>query len=179
MALRATKRQARMYQLNLEGGADEVKQKRKPPFKEEHRHQVLLFTRRLQLMDRYPDLRWMFSTLNGIYIPPALLKEATDAGLIRGVFDVFLPISRRDRDGTHACGLAMDLKKLKGGSASKEQLEWAARLVASGWRVYFPAGAVDAWRCVACYLGITGRDHWAPDLQQQEEYIRLLAQPPS
>ena len=57
MPVRATKRQARAYQLNLDGGADEVKPKRKPAFNEEHRHQVLLFDRRLQLMDRYPDLR--------------------------------------------------------------------------------------------------------------------------
>jgi len=176
--MRATRKQARTYQLNLDGGADEVKEKRAKSLNEEHRHQVLLFTRRLQLMDKYPDIRWMFSTLNGIYIPPALLKGAIDAGLIRGVFDVFLPICRRDRDGTHSCGLAIDLKKLKGGSASKEQLEWAKRLVESGWRVYFPAGVVDAWRVVCCYLGISGRDHWAPDLQQQEEYIRLLADPP-
>jgi hypothetical protein len=175
MPVRATKRQARAYQLNLEGGADEVKQKRKPAFREEQRHQVLLFTRRLQLMEKYPDLRWMFSTLNGIYIPPALLKEAIDAGLTRGVFDVFLPISRHDRDGTHSCGLAMDLKKLKGGAASKEQLEWAARLVQSGWRVYFPEGVVQAWWILSAYLGIQGPDNFARDLQQQEEYIRLLA----
>jgi hypothetical protein len=176
MPLKASRRQARAYQLNLEGGADEVTP-RKQRFDEEHRHQVLLFDRRLQFLEKYPDLRWMFSTLNGIYIPPALLDRAKDAGLIRGVFDVFLPIGRRDRDGTHACGLAIEVKKLKDWRPSKEQKEWAARLVQAGWRVYFCPGAVDAWRCVASYLGISGQDHWASDLQKQEEYIRLLANP--
>ena len=70
----------------------------------------------------------------------------------------------------------MDMKKLKYGRPSAEQLEWAAHLVANSYRVYFPAGCLDAWRCLCCYFGISGEDHIGGVLERQEQLIRIVNQ---
>ncbi len=61
----ATAKQAKVYQLNLDGGKVEVKQK-KPRVYEEAEQQALYFSWLRQMEPKYPALRWIFSTLNGL-----------------------------------------------------------------------------------------------------------------
>jgi hypothetical protein len=173
--VKATKQQAKIYQQTLDGGLEEAKPKRKHS-NEEAQHQALLFAWRRDYVETYPALRWLFATLNGVFMPPHIRAKAIEAGMAQGILDLFLLFPYEDAT-TRYCGLAMDLKRLKGARPSAEQLEWAAHLVQAGWLVLFPAGAVDAWRCLCCYLGINGDDHWARELQAREELIRLMNQP--
>ena len=169
--MRASKQQLKQYQMNLDGEAEKVAQaERHHP---EEKYQILLFARRDDLQGQYPGLGWMFATLNGVYLPDAIKKRVKDSGLTKGVLDIWMPLRREDEDGKIWSGVAIDLKRIKDGSPSTEQLDWARILVANGWRVYFCAGVVDAWRVIACYLDIAGRDHWAADLQGQERYVQL------
>jgi hypothetical protein len=173
--LRMNKRDAvKLFQLTIDGGAEVVKTRRKPR-NEEAQHQAALFRERNLLEAKYPQLRFVFSTLNGLFIPPHLLARAQEAGLAKGILDVWGPIRRYDaEEGVGWSGIVIDVKKLKGGRPSPEQLEWAAHLVANGYRVYFPAGALEAWRILCCYLNISGEDHIARQLEHQVEIIAKL-----
>jgi hypothetical protein len=173
--MRATRKDARAYQLNLSGGKEEAAPKRRLN-NEEAQHQALLFVNRLLMLQKYPVLRWLFATLNGLFIPRHLLAKAVEAGMAKGILDLWYPVRRIEEDGTVYCGLAMDLKKLKDGRATKEQKEWAAHLAANGWRVYFPEGVVDAWRCLCCYAGISGEDHIAAEMVAHEDFIRRMSE---
>lgn len=174
MPLRVTSKEAKVLQLTIEGGAEEVKQKGKRD-NEEEREQALFFARRDEYKDRYPALQWMFATLNGVYIPKPLLRQALESGMTAGVLDIWLPWRREEAGAERVIpGLAMDMKAKKG-RPSERQLEWAQMLVSCGWRVYFPHCAVEAWWIVAGYLGIVGADHFAADLERQSNYARVLA----
>jgi hypothetical protein len=160
-------------QITLDGERERVRRGGKRS--EEAQHQAVLFARIRRLRPQYPVLRWIFATLNGMWIPGHLLARAIEAGMERGILDIWCPWRRVDPDGCVWSGLVIDLKKLKGGVPTPEQLAWASHLIENGYRVYFCAGCVDAWRCLACYLGISGRDHWAGDLQSQEDAIRQMS----
>jgi hypothetical protein len=173
MALRLTKAELKTYQLNLDGGAERVcgKGKRRNL---EAQSQALLFRRRKELLEIWPQLRYLFATLNGLYIPPHLRAKAVEAGLIEGPLDMWYVAQHHDPDGTIFGALVMDLKIPPNGP-SDEQLKWAAHLVKNGCRVYFPTSALEAWWLFCCYAGIHGADHWAADLAHAEAQTRLLA----
>lgn len=175
MALKVTKQQAKIYQLRLDGSeADVVKPARAPRNNEEEREQALLFQRRDDYQGEYPILEYLFSTLNGVYLPPALKKRVSASGLTKGVLDIMLNCERVDADGQQWNGLAMDMKAWKG-RPTPEQLAFASHLARQHWRVYFPVGSLEAWHILCCYLGIAGRDHVAADMEARSEYLRLLA----
>lgn len=173
--LRATKAVARMYQLTIDGQAEEVTPKKRPRDNEEEREQALLFARRKEYLEKYPDLRYLFATLNGVYIPRPYLSRVVASGLVAGVLDVWLPVARRNEDGTLCPGVIMDMKKPKKGRPSSDQLRWAEQLTACGFRVFFPTSALEAWWILCCYLGISGPDHIAADLERQSELGRIRA----
>jgi hypothetical protein len=167
MALRATAKQAKLLQMTLDGEAEPAG--KASPQNPEEQYQALLFARRNALQGQYPPLGWLFSTLNGVNLPPHVRARVNATGRTKGVLDVWLPVQRGEW-----AGVAIDLKRHRGGAPSKEQLDWARHLVANGWRVYFCKGALDAWRCLACFLQISGADHIAADLEGQERYVRTI-----
>jgi len=174
--MRATRAQVKEYQLNLSGGAEEVTTRRKAVH-EEAMHQAALMAHRGEMQETYPNLRFLFSTLNGIFMPPHIRAKAIEAGLAKGILDLWYPRARIAQDGKITrvyTGLAMDLKRLKGGRPTPEQLEWAAHLKEQGWLVLFPAGCVEAWRCLCAFEGITGEDHIAAALVEREGVIRRM-----
>ena len=168
--VRVTRKDARVYQQNIFGEAEECKPKRKPKRNWEEDDQVALFGRRDEYQSKYRPLCRLFATLNGIYVPPALLSRVKRSGLTKGVLDIWLPIRRVDADGNVWGGLVIDLKRKGKGKPSPEQLEWARDLVENGYRAYFCEGSVEAWRAICCYLGITGADHVARDLEEWEDW---------
>lgn len=173
MPLRATKSQARALQLTLEGAPDTQK-KRKPPIYEEAMHQAALFAYLNQLRPRHPCLRWIFATLNGVYIPTGLRLQMLDQGLTPGVVDVMDLTRRIDDDGTVWSGIVIDLKAAKGAYPTDDQKLFLLYASANGFRAYICPGCLDAWHCLAAYHGITGPDHKAEFLIQQENHIRQI-----
>jgi hypothetical protein len=153
--MRATNREAKLYQLNLEGGADQVATK--PRDNEEEREQTALFDLREARVERYPDLAFLYATLNGVFIPTALKSRISRAGLTAGVPDLWLPLSRDPWKG-----LVIDLKSHTG-RPTREQRTWMERLIKEGWRGYFCGGVEnwlspceEAWYCICAYLEISG-----------------------
>lgn len=163
-------------QLTLDGEVDEVEEEKKKRKKEEALHQAALMAHRKEMQAKHPRLRFLFATLNGLFMPPQIRARALEAGMAAGILDTFYMVRRMDPDGTVWSGLAMDLKVLSGGVASKDQREWAAHLIEQGWRVYFPVGCVEAWRILCCFEGITGADHIAKELIDQENMIRRICE---
>jgi hypothetical protein len=172
MALRATQKQVKVYQMRLDGEPpDLVETKRR---KLEAAYQALVIDWRRQYVGRYPILGRLYATLNGVDIPPKLRKYFVEMGMVKGVFDLCFPQKRVDADGTVWSGCVIDVKA-EGGYPTTEQKEWAAWYVANGWRAYFCTGAVETWRTLCSFAGITGADHYAADLARQEETVRKLA----
>lgn len=169
--MRATKQQVKTYQLNLAGGADEAEQEKKKRRKEEAMHQAALMAHCRVKLATYPNLEYLFATLNGIFMPPHIRAQAVEAGLAPGILDLWYPV----RQEPYA-GLVMELKKLKDGRPSTKQKQWAAHLSKQGFLVVFPAGCVEAWRVLCCYEGIVGADHIARELVAQEDGIRRMCE---
>lgn len=173
MPLRVTKAEARAYQTTLDGTTVEVTE-RKKPVREEAMHQAALMRHRKQMEPIYPNLQFLFSTLNGIFLPPKLRAQAVEAGMAPGILDMFYMLRREGAPGDSYVGLAMELKKLKDGRPSADQLTWAQHLVANGWLVCFPAGCVEAWRILCGFEGISGADHLSEELIREEKTIRRV-----
>lgn len=170
MTLKATKQQVHEYQLNLAGGMEEVPVKKKRK-KEEAMHQAALMSHLKVKVRDYPNLMFLFATLNGIFLPPHLRAQAIEAGMAPGILDLWYMVRRPPYSG-----LVMDLKKLKDGRPSADQKIWATHLREQGYLVIFPAGCVEAWRCLCAFDGIVGADHIASELIARENSIRRICE---
>lgn len=155
MPLRLTPQEVRHLQTALDGGTDDVTPTRRDNIEE--REQIALFDLRDARVGRYPDLAFLFATMNGVFVPPAILTRFSRAGLTKGVLDLWLPLPR----GPYK-GLVIDLKSPTG-VPTPEQKIWITRLIAEGWQGFFCGGVkgwlspcADAWYCICAYLGIAG-----------------------
>ncbi len=80
-------------------------------------------------------------------------RALRDAGMKRGVPDIliFTPIYRAGVAAPYV-GLAIELKRRKGGKVSPEQREWINALGECGWRIAVAKGADEAISAIeACY----------------------------
>lgn len=116
----------------------------------EYDHQCRLFQWARENMDRYPALKWMFATLNGVRLTPGTRVKASKQGMTKGVLDVWLVYP------AGGCpGMAFELKYGRG-KPTAEQAEWLEHLQACGWNV----GVYYTWREAAAgimeYLGGEG-----------------------
>lgn len=88
----------------------------------EHSEQALVISWANRLQDTYPELRWLHSSLNGIYIPAPrpvvsrIINHMKAEGMKKGIPDLFLPVARH---GYH--GLFIEMKRDDGGAVSSEQ----------------------------------------------------------
>ncbi len=168
--------EAQQYlQLTIEGQAEpagtQEKEKRDNP---EQRVQIAVFAKRRVLLPRYPQLRYLYATLNGIYIPPALLQQIAEAGLVKGVLDLRMDAEHVEEGGRHWAGLCIDVKAEEG-RPTPEQLDWAAQLWKIGIRAYFCGGEKrfgltplqDVMYTIFAYAGIAGEP---AELTPGEEY---------
>jgi hypothetical protein len=97
---------------------------------------------------RVPQLRMLIHVPNGgarDVITGAKLKAS---GVKRGVPDYILFVARGEYHG-----LAIELKRLRGGTLSPEQKEWLNDLRSEGWRAEVCCGHTAAWRVLEDYLG--------------------------
>lgn len=94
----------------------------------EHTEQALLIMWAKRNESRWPELKWLSSSLNGIYIPGprAIVNRIvnymkSEGGFKKGIPDLSLPVARH---GYH--GLFIEMKRNDGGVVSKEQEEFMA-----------------------------------------------------
>lgn len=75
----------------------------------------------------YPELKWLHSSLNGIFIPGPrpvvwrIIAHMKQEGMKKGVADLCLPVARR---GYH--GLYIEMKRDENSEIKPEQLEFMA-----------------------------------------------------
>lgn len=92
----------------------------------EHAEQAFVISWARMMEGAYPELRWLHSSLNGIFIPAPLavrvkiINHMKAEGMRSGVPDLFLPVARRDYHG-----LFIEMK-IEGGVLSEEQMEFLA-----------------------------------------------------
>jgi len=96
----------------------------------EHDHQCALFSwARLPVTQRqYPGIDLLEGTLNGVKLTKAQAGKAKAAGMLKGVHDIRLPVSR----GPYK-GLSIELKYGKN-DLTEEQAWYGLRLREEGWR---------------------------------------------
>ena len=113
----------------------------------EHDEQTALFRWAAWEAHRYPGLECMYAIPNGgkrDLITGAQLKAE---GVKAGVPDIFLPVAR---GGKH--GMFIELKRLKGGRASREQLQWMDALQRLGYHCALCHGWEEARAEILRYM---------------------------
>lgn len=112
----------------------------------EYQEQCIIFEWAAAVSGKYPDLKYMFATLNGIKLPIGLAKKAKKQGNKRGVPDIILPVANKKYKG-----LFIELK-VEGGRASKEQKEYLKFLTAQGYFADIRFGSKEAIDLIIDYL---------------------------
>ena len=112
----------------------------------EYQEQCALFEWADANQSTYPQLANMFATLNGIRLPIGLAVKAKKQGNKKGVPDVFLDWPRYPYKG-----LRIEMKVGKN-KRTKEQVEWAQRLIECGYCVYVCYGWEEAREIILKYL---------------------------
>lgn len=100
-------RRPRQPRIDLFGVRRPVTAKRTDPLEEAE--QRALFDWRNRMTGKFPELRWLHSSLNGVPLSQGLAVKMRSLGMTAGVCDVFLPVKR----GAFS-GLYIEMKRLKG-----------------------------------------------------------------
>lgn len=90
----------------------------------EHNQQVSIFEWADRMSKKYPELKLLNGSLNGVRLTPGQAKKAKASGMKKGFPDINLPV---ERNGWH--GLYIELKRQYSGSLSKEQIWWLEQLI--------------------------------------------------
>lgn len=103
-------------------------------------HQMALFCWVHQHVATTPELNLLFAIPNGGARNPATAAKLKATGTKKGVSDMMLPVARH---GKH--GLFLELKKLKDGRESSDQIAWGAAVRGEGYAYCCCKG----WRAAA------------------------------
>ena len=108
---------------------------------------------------QHPALKRLFHVPNGGLRGKASAGKLKAEGVRAGVPDYLLPTDGYARiNGTgpfnRYLGLALELKRRKGGRVSDEQRDWLDWFDDNGWRVAVCNGHEHAWAVICEYLGI-------------------------
>jgi hypothetical protein len=98
-------------------------------------------------IEKYPELEFLSCSLNGFNRSHAASAMAIASGMVAGEPDLFLPVVNR---GYH--GLFIELKKVKGGSTSKEQKRWIEFLTKQGYLAKVIKGSQPAIELLQWYI---------------------------
>jgi len=112
----------------------------------EHTEQVLIFKWAALQSGKYPCLKFMYSTLNGIRLSIGSAVKAKASGNKRGLPDIVLPY----RNKTYT-GLYLELKFGKN-KPSKEQKEYMEYLNTQGYLAVWKIGSKEAIDLIKEYL---------------------------
>lgn len=128
-----------------------------PPY--EIDEQIQLFTWAKMNEAKYPELKLLNSSLNGVWITSKKQRgQAKAAGMKAGYPDIFLPVSRTAkykkcemwRKVQH--GLFIELKRRSGGQVTAAQRDWVLALRAQGYRAEVCKGWNEAAEVILHYL---------------------------
>jgi len=123
-----------------------------PPAPTEYVEQANIFGRAQIYCAKYPELKFLNGSLNGVRLPIGLAVKCKKIGMRRGYPDIFLPVKR----GPYS-GLFIELKRVRGGQISKEQRDWREFLISQGYQHRFCRGADEAWAVILEYLCLRRR----------------------
>ena len=115
---------------------------------EEHKEQKALIKWAGLQSKTIPALKLLFAIPNGGARHIAVATKLKAEGVRRGVPDLMLPVA----NGTFH-GLFIEMKKVNGGRASKEQIEWQTALQLEGYQSLICEGWLDAKESIEIYLG--------------------------
>lgn len=117
------------------------------PTEEQEQRQLFAWAERYSFC--YPELKLMFHVPNGGKRGKAEAGRFKAEGVKAGVPDIFLPVPR---NGVH--GLFIEMKRIKGGTVSKDQTRWLESLRGQGYAAVVCRGAGEAEKTICDYLGI-------------------------
>lgn len=117
------------------------------PCPTEYEEQAYLFRLAQMYAHKYPELRRLNGSLNGVRLTIGQAVKCKKLGMRKGYPDINLPVKRGEYSG-----LYIELKRVKGGQISKEQQEWREFLLSQGYAHYFCKGADEAWKVILGYL---------------------------
>jgi len=115
----------------------------------EHGHQAALICWSKRKSLYHPEMQLLHAIPNGGSRDKITAGKLKAEGVLPGVFDLFLPVSRK---GFH--GLYIEMKKEEGGAVSKEQKWWGKAMTEQGYAAYVCYGWIPARNLIADYLGI-------------------------
>lgn len=98
---------------------------------------------------RHPELQLCNGSMNGVRVSAKVRAGLKQQGLRPGVPDIDLPVAR---NGWH--GLRIELKRVTGGSVSREQKQMHELLIGQGYMVKVCKGWREAVAAVEQYLGV-------------------------
>ncbi|MEO9231607.1 MAG: hypothetical protein ABI216_22015 [Devosia sp.] len=116
--------------------------RRQPEFEE----QQALITWARYSIQKYPDLKWLSCSLNGVKLSKAQAGKAKAAGMLRGEHDLRLPVN----SGEYV-GLSIEMKAGKN-KPTPEQIDYGLMLEKNGWKVAFFWSWTDARDEIIKYL---------------------------
>ena len=114
---------------------------------EEEVEQTCLFRWAAYSLGAHPELRLLHAIPNGGKRSKSEAARMKAAGVKAGVPDMFLPVAR---GGSH--GLYIELKRIKGGRVSAEQLAWMEELTREGYTCAVCHGWEEARKVIRTYL---------------------------
>jgi len=124
----------------------------RPPVPDEHAEAVRFFQMVKMHEAKHRALRMLFAVPNGSARHPAVAGKLRAEGVRPGVSDYLLLVPSK---GFH--GLAIELKRQRGGEVSEAQAEFQMHARAHGYRAEVCKGWVEAWNTVCDYLGLTAK----------------------
>lgn len=126
-----------------------IKTKNNSPLESTEQKKVFAWIRANQI--KYPKLQLAYGTLNGVRLTPRLRGEMKAQGNRVGVPDIVLPA--KSFTGAFP-GLYIELKRVKGGRVSKEQLEYMGLLLDQGYLAQVCLGHEAAIYVIRVYLEV-------------------------
>jgi hypothetical protein len=108
--------------------------------------QCAVFRWRMLMVYQYPELKYLFSTLNGVRLSMWVATKMKRSGMTKGVLDLWLPCRR----GEYA-GLVIELKH-GDNHPTAEQQEWIAFLNSQGYFACARWGHEDTIATITAYL---------------------------
>lgn len=114
---------------------------------EEEVEQTCLFRWAAYSLGAHPELKLLHAIPNGGKRSKSEAARMKAAGVKAGVPDMFLPVAR---SGSH--GLYIELKRIKGGRVSAEQLAWMEELTREGYTCAVCHGWEEARKVIQTYL---------------------------
>jgi len=127
------------------------------PTQSEYDAQKAIFEWAERMIPKYPDLKWLNGSLNGVRLNIGQAVKAKKAGMKRGFPDINLPVTSIAVNSNYGragiwCGLYIELKKEKGGSVTPEQKKWLRHLSDQGYFACVCKGKEAAIQLIIQYL---------------------------